>query len=607
MALLPVLMPSVLGNVGFINNLLTSTGVLLSLLPQLLQNGGGQLGVLPSPVLPPFLGGPGHDTSPWGNRTANNTNYYEDAPSTGITRYYDLHVSRGRLAPDGYQKDVILINGQFPGPLLEANWGDYFQITVHNDIAVPEEGTALHWHGESFVYHFKADLYGSSWYHSHYSAQYTDGAYGPMVIYGPEHAQFDIDLGPVMLSDYYHKTYTDLMEDVMGRNAIQAQLTFADNTLIQGKMNFDCSTVNDGTPCQDDAGIAKFHFEEGKIHKLRLINPSSFAVMLISIDHHEMEVIANDFVPIVPYKTDLIVLAAGQRADVLVKAKPSIKTSNNAYWLRVRQPPLCALASQPFALAAIYYNKAKTNSHPISSPHTSFLEPKLINCANDPLGLTEPLYAITPPEPNVTVKIDITTAVNETSNSLYEMNGSSFRGNYNEPVLRLLQVGDTNYGQQSNIYDFGTNESVRIVVQNHVPFTHPMHIHGQNMFVLDEGVGAWDGKTSIRPSNPQRRDTQILQPNGYIVIQLMNDNPGVWPFHCHFAWHVSQGLYVNIIQKKDKVKPQTEIPEIIKQTCDEMRILVLFGRLGQPNPNHRRIALSGGEMDRTPSGYRVYT
>ena len=30
-------------------------------------------------------------------------------------------------------------------PLIEANWGDYIQVTVHNKITGPEEGTTLHW------------------------------------------------------------------------------------------------------------------------------------------------------------------------------------------------------------------------------------------------------------------------------------------------------------------------------------------------------------------------------------------------------------------------------------------------------------------------------
>lgn len=50
-------------------------------------------------------------------------------------------------------------------------------------------------------YRFKADLYGTSWYHSHYSAQYTGGLLGPMIVHGPNHYSYDIDLGPVMISD----------------------------------------------------------------------------------------------------------------------------------------------------------------------------------------------------------------------------------------------------------------------------------------------------------------------------------------------------------------------------------------------------------------------
>lgn len=147
MALLQGLMPAVLGNTSFINSLLVSAGVAVSLLTGPLQNGNSTLGTLPPVILPPFLGGPGHDAVPWGNRTANGTNYYQDVPSTGVVRSYDLHISRGQFAPDGYQKELILVNGQFPGPLLEANWGDIFEITVHNDISSPGEGTTLHWHG----------------------------------------------------------------------------------------------------------------------------------------------------------------------------------------------------------------------------------------------------------------------------------------------------------------------------------------------------------------------------------------------------------------------------------------------------------------------------
>lgn len=49
------------------------------------------------------------------------------------------------------------------------------------------------------------------WWHSHYSSQYSSGILGPMIIYGPNHLSraddYDIDLGPVFLTDWYHKDY----------------------------------------------------------------------------------------------------------------------------------------------------------------------------------------------------------------------------------------------------------------------------------------------------------------------------------------------------------------------------------------------------------------
>jgi len=56
----------------------------------------------------------------------------------------------------------------------------------------------------------------------------------------------------------------------------------------------------------------------------------------------------------------------------------------------------------------------------------------------------------------------------------------------------------------------------------------------------------WDG-TVINPTNPTRRDGIIIPPYGYAALQFELDNPGVWPFHCHIAWHLSGGQGMNIL------------------------------------------------------------
>ena len=172
------------------------------------------------------LNGQPYSAAPWGDRTTENSDatIKDNVPETNVTRSYDFTISRSQISPDGVLRDVLLINGMYPGPIIEANWGDWIEVKVTNNITEPDEGTALHWHGmlqrgsqwedgtpgvsqcpiapgTSYTYKFQAEIYGTSMYHAHYSAQYTAGLIGPMQIYGPWDVDYDVDLGPVMLTD----------------------------------------------------------------------------------------------------------------------------------------------------------------------------------------------------------------------------------------------------------------------------------------------------------------------------------------------------------------------------------------------------------------------
>lgn len=50
------------------------------------------------------------------------------------------------------------------------------------------------------------EQYGTGWYHSHALAQYGDGIRGPMIIYGPATANYDYDMGTVMIDDTFPVT-----------------------------------------------------------------------------------------------------------------------------------------------------------------------------------------------------------------------------------------------------------------------------------------------------------------------------------------------------------------------------------------------------------------
>ena len=279
-----------------------------------------------------------------------------------------------------------------------------------------------------------------------------------------------------------------------------------------------------------------------------------------------MTVMANDFVPVKPYTTNVVTLGVGQRTDVIVEAN---HPAGSIFWMRSNISTICSVTKQPFALAAIYYDGADTNATPKSA--ATVIDDS--HCGNDPLDKTIPFFPFpATTKPDTTVDIKITIHTNATGHLLWYMNESSFRANYNHPILLLANQGNTSYpfDPQWNVYNFGNNNSVRIIIENSSGAAHPMHLHGHNFNVLAEGPGAWDG-TINHIQNTQRRDVQLIQPGSptvpsHLVIQYNTDNPGVWPLHCHIAWHVSAGLYVNVMEQTDLIKKRV-IPATIAQTC----------------------------------------
>jgi FtsP/CotA-like multicopper oxidase with cupredoxin domain len=444
-------------------------------------------GTLDVPAVSEFLtDNPLPNGRPWGLFDSQ-TNYYEEVPDTGEVRPYNFTISNGLIAPDGYERPVLLVNGAFPGPLIEANWGDIIEVTVTNNITEPLEGLAIHWHGlfhkgapwedgapaitqcpiapeQTYTYRFRAAPYGTTWYHSHYSGQYAGGLIGPLIIHGP-HDEYDqtIDLGPVMLTDWYHKDYYSLVEQTMS-NATNATAVRADNNLINGKNNFNCSSLlaNDTTPCVSDAGISKFNFKRGNKYMLRLINAGAEGLQRFSIDGHMLKVVSNDMVDVEPYMTEVVTLGIGQRSNVIVEANGEL----DAYWMRSSvSTGRCGLNSNPNALAAVYYDDTDTSIEPESEPW------ELENgghCTNDDLELTIPLKPMALPEPDLTFFFDANITKNATGHNLWYFDQVAFMGNYNSPTLLWGILGNETFPNdpQWNVRNVGKAKSVRVVVNN---------------------------------------------------------------------------------------------------------------------------------------------
>jgi FtsP/CotA-like multicopper oxidase with cupredoxin domain len=66
-------------------------------------------------------------------------------PSTvATTVHFKLELTWGKGSPDGFERDMIYINGQHPGPLLDICQNDWVEIEVSNLMPF---NSSIHAHG----------------------------------------------------------------------------------------------------------------------------------------------------------------------------------------------------------------------------------------------------------------------------------------------------------------------------------------------------------------------------------------------------------------------------------------------------------------------------
>ena len=294
---------------------------------------------------------------------------YEKHTPQGTTRTYYLDLINGtavkhEINADGVlMEDSKLFNLSYPGPWLQACWGDTIEVYVTNKLKT--NGTSVHWHGirqlttwdmdgvnaitqcavapnDFMKYTFKALQYGTSWYHSHYSLQYPDGALGPLTIFGPSTAQYDDALDPWLVTDWAHESaFTGFNKE------LTKPPPPLDTILLNGTGTYNCtswSALHPKPDCPNTPGIFKAVFTQGKRYLVRLINTSAATTFIFSVDKHIIKVIGADFVPIKPYYTDAVFVGIGQRYHVVIEANPADELTpieDRNYWIRAQPAAGC--------------------------------------------------------------------------------------------------------------------------------------------------------------------------------------------------------------------------------------------------------------------------
>lgn len=176
-------------------------------------------------------------------------------------------------------------------------------------------------------------------------------------------------------------------------------------------------------------------------------------------------------------------------------------------------------------------------------------------------------------------------------------------------LYTVLSAGDLAttaeiYGSYTRSLVLEKGQVVQIVVDNDDTGKHPFHLHGHNVQVVwrseeDAGFFADSNVTeSDFPQIPMRRDTVVLNPQGFMVLRFVADNPGTlcqmekrWGFFLCF-WP-SVFFLVHLVHAFLSSPPPLHLVSLPNNTNPVSEERYYTAVEGGPTTNHSHIQASG--------------
>jgi FtsP/CotA-like multicopper oxidase with cupredoxin domain len=406
---------------------------------------------------------------------------------------------------NGQRVEAWTYNGGLPGPLIRLKVGDRLIVRFKNSLPEP---TTVHWHGvrvpiamdgvpgisqpdvqpgATFTYDFVVPDAGLYWYHPHVMSamQVGFGLYGALLVDDPAETISVADELVIVLSDIGITGDGSLDSPESGGSAGMAFGREGNLLLVNGRRG-SMLLARSGAP-----------------QRWRIVNTAKSRYFNLDIGE------GNTFTKIggdgglqeYPTEWDFLVLAPGERADVIVmpRAKPGTDI---------------VVISQRYdrGYGSIEYRQAEP-----------LFRIQMANLPEHPKpALSEVRRAIEPLEMAgaTEVQLDLSIIQKPEDNSFeYQIN--------KQPYWRAkpipARVGETQLW----------------TVRNETPWSHPLHLHGFFFQVLDK-----EGRHA-RPI--EWKDTvNVPYKDSLRLLVRYDDRPGQWMVHCHILDHAEGGLMTTV-------------------------------------------------------------
>ncbi|CDR40204.1 CYFA0S04e05842g1_1 [Cyberlindnera fabianii] len=464
---------------------------------------------------------------------------YDASPQV---REYHWTITDILAAPDGVVKNMTVINGQFPGPLVQCNAGDTIKVHIKNEGAEP---TSIHFHGlffknqnyydgatyinqceippqHEYTMEFKVDeeQWGTYWYHSHYTTQAADGLVGPVVIHSKKEIEALKDMYDeemvVLVGDHYHARGSEYMEEYLAPDNENAE-PVPDNGLIQGANVFDMPDdyYLNATFLQEESLRHVFKFRPERKYRLRVINVGFFADLDFTIDNHNLTIIEADGTTVHPVTVDVLNIASAQRYSVIVNTNV-FDVKRNMFWMHAKLNEYCfdhlnewlRYDAKAVVLYVSEWDEVEGDySAKLDTKSEEYQYVRDVFCRELDETLLHPLFHDPPPKDyDENVRLDAWFHIGD-----WKLD----RGQFNDTTYRPWLPSSSLYHIAKNTSETEKHDgNATPMIQSHVPYddnflvsvnkpgavidvlinnlddgSHPFHLHGYKFWVMMVGSG----------------------------------------------------------------------------------------------------------------------
>ncbi|EEF38961.1 multicopper oxidase, putative [Ricinus communis] len=505
--------------------------------------------------------------------------------------FFTWNVTYGTLSPLGVPQQVILINNQFPGPVINSTSNNNVVINVFNNI---DEPFLLTWSGvqqrknswqegvlgtncpippgTNHTYHFQVkDQIGSFIYYPSTAMHRAAGGFGGLHINSrlliPVPYPDPEDDYTVIVNDWYTKSHTSLRKSLDSGVSIGRP----EGVLINGK-----------TAKGNGKDKPLFTMKPGKTYKYRICNAGLKTSINFRIQGHTMKLVEMEGSHVVQNIYESLDVHVGQCFSVLVTANQAPKdyymVASTRFLKTVlvgkgivrytngkgQASPVLPKAPVGWAWSLNQFRSFRWNltasaarPNPQGSYHYGSINItrtiKLVNSASTTGGkLRYAINSVSHVEPETPLKLAEYFGV---ANKVFKYD--TFQDNPPAKIGKIVS--------QPNVLNMTFRNFVEIIFENPEKSIQSWHLDGYSFFVVAVEPGTWtpEKRKNYNLLDAVSRTTVQVFPKSWAAILLTFDNAGMWNIRSEM-WertYLGQQLYASVLSPARSLRDEYNIPD----------------------------------------------